>query len=125
MAKINSDEGFTLVELMISVGIVGILAGIAYPSYQKQVQTSRRADAQVALMDFANTLERRYTETNTYVPDEPDQDKHIGHYTLRVTTTTSSYTLEAIPDDSSDSCGTLRLDNLGQKTSDTSQAGCW
>lgn len=59
-------KGFTLVELMVVVAIIGILAGIAYPSYQDSVTKSRRVDAQGVLMGFANAMERHFTENNTY-----------------------------------------------------------
>ena len=55
-----------MIELMIAVAIVGILAAIAVPSYQDSMRKSRRADAKAALMSFANGMERRFTETNTY-----------------------------------------------------------
>lgn len=60
-------KGFTLVELMVVVAIIGILAGIAYPSYQDSVTKSRRVDAQGVLMGFANAMERYFTENNTYL----------------------------------------------------------
>ncbi len=59
-------SGFTLIELMISVAIVGILAGIAIPSYQSHVLKSRRAVAKGDLLGLANALERHFTETNSY-----------------------------------------------------------
>ena len=59
-------RGFTLIELMIVVVIVGILAAIAYPSYQNQVKQTRRSDAQVALATIANQQERYFTECNYY-----------------------------------------------------------
>lgn len=61
-----TQQGFTLIELMIAVSIIGILAAIAYPSYQDSVRKSRRADAKGALLGFANAMERRFTETNSY-----------------------------------------------------------
>ena len=62
-----NTKGFTLIELMIAVAIVGILAGIAYPSYQDSVRKSRRADAKGALLGFANAMERYFTENNSYL----------------------------------------------------------
>ena len=58
--------GFTLIELMITVVIVAILAGIAYPSYRNHVTQARRADAQSAIMQTANRLEKFFTYCNTY-----------------------------------------------------------
>ena len=60
------QQGFTLIELMITVAIVGILASIAYPSYQDSVMKSRRADVKGVLLGLANAMERRFTETNSY-----------------------------------------------------------
>lgn len=69
----QTQQGFTLIELMITVAIVGILASIAIPGYQKSANKSRRADAKGALMSFANAMERHYTETNSYC-DAADKD---------------------------------------------------
>jgi len=58
--------GFTLVELMITVVIIGILAGLAYPGYQKYMTQTRRSDAKIALTQLANMQERFFTECNHY-----------------------------------------------------------
>jgi len=64
--RICTVSGFTLIEVMIVVAIVGILSAIAYPSYQDHVRSSRRADAQAALSELAQFMERRFTENNGY-----------------------------------------------------------
>ncbi len=61
-------RGFTLIELLIAVVIVGILSAIAYPAYQNSVTQSRRADAQGALTQLSNAMERVFTQNNTYMP---------------------------------------------------------
>jgi type IV pilus assembly protein PilE len=60
------QKGFTLIELMITLGIVAILAAIAYPAYNDYVIKSRRADAKRGLVTAAQFLERRYSTQNTY-----------------------------------------------------------
>jgi type IV pilus assembly protein PilE len=61
-------KGFTLIELMIVVAVIGILAAIAYPSYQNYVLRAHRADAQAEMMALAQAMERCYTLKNTYTP---------------------------------------------------------
>lgn len=68
MRKAN---GFTLIELMITLAVIAILAAIAYPSYQDSVRKSRRADAKSVLLNAAQWMERFYTEHNCYHRDTP------------------------------------------------------
>ena len=134
----QKQKAFTLIELMITVAIIGILAAIALPSYQDSVRKSRRADVKGVLLGLANAMERRFTETNSYLGAAvgPANTGTPSIYTIPAETTTyytvtisaanaSSYTLSAAPKgaQTSDTCGTLTLDNTGVKGPTT--AGCW
>jgi type IV pilus assembly protein PilE len=66
MKHINRSNGFTLMEIMIVVVILGILAGIAIPAYQTYVERSRRVDATTELMRIAAAQEKFYLQNNTY-----------------------------------------------------------
>lgn len=61
-----SSQGFTLIELMIVVGIVAIIAAVGVPAYTNQINKAYRADAQSALMQLASAMERFRTVNNTY-----------------------------------------------------------
>jgi len=121
------SHGFTLIELMVVVAIVAIIVAIALPSYSRQVEKTRRADAQSALLDAAQALERCFTRNNAYnapacsVPTtSPD-----GFYTITLTATPSTFNLTATAT-GSDACSPFTLDHLGVRNSGGSEADrCW
>ena len=65
-SRAQSQQGFTLVELLIAMVIAAILAAIAIPSYSSYIQKSRRTDAKSALLNLASLEERYFSTTNTY-----------------------------------------------------------
>ncbi|HEY5602334.1 MAG TPA: type IV pilin protein [Gammaproteobacteria bacterium] len=120
------NKGFTLIELVIALTVLGILAAIGYPSYQNQVAKSRRGDAQAALMGFANAMERYYTQNNTYAgaavggggvfPAEAPVDGSNKYYDLSIpTATVSAYTLRAVPKNGQAGDGRLEIDSDGTR----------
>jgi type IV pilus assembly protein PilE len=129
----RQQKGFTLIEIMIAVAIVGILAAIAYPSYRDQVRKSTRTEAKVALQQAAVTLEKCYTRTMTYVGCPAPQAASVGgHYTVAVSNiTATTYTVTATPagrqtEDSE--CGSFTLNDAGVKgiaSGTGTVARCW
>lgn len=134
MKKIRSSSAFTLMELMITLLIIGILAAIAYPSYQNNLLEARRADGKTALLNLAALMEHYYTENNSYVGATPtgvggSNTSTDGHYALSISNlTATSFTLSATPVATSPQaqdtlCGTLTLTNLNVKG--PNPATCW
>lgn len=129
-------RGFTLIELLIACVILGILTAIALPSYQNQVQKSRRSDAKSALVGAAGQMERYFTERGTYATATlgsggvyPATTQN-GYYALSLANLTgSSYTLRATPSGAhvGDPCGTMTYTDQGVKgvTGTLSVGQCW
>jgi len=120
-------KGFTLVEMMIVVAIIGILAAIGIPQYQQYVMKGNRAAAQSFMMDVASRQEQYLLDARAYAPDlgtlglgtlPSDVAKH---YTMSMnvpggTPPTFTVTATPIPTKPQASDGILTLNDVGAKT---------
>tara|TARA_R110001583_G_scaffold26571_7_gene95846 strand:+ start:15666 stop:16076 length:411 start_codon:yes stop_codon:yes gene_type:complete len=135
-------KGFTLIELLIAIAIVGIIAAIAFPSYQESIKKTRRSDALASLTRNAMLQERFYTNNNSYtnvIANLGGSTSDEGYYTISVSTsacTSSCFSLSATPvaggaQASDEDCWTITLIHTGQKSSTkkdgtTNSSGtCW
>ncbi len=124
--------GFTLVELMVCLTLIGVLLGVALPTYREQIQRVRRVDAQKSLVELAQFLERFYTSRGTYVGatlpfDQSPRDAGRAYYRLGFASgpDASGYVLQAEPLGAmtEDACGVLTLASSGLHGAATER--CW
>ena len=128
--------GFTLMELVIAMTIIGIIAAIGIPSYQSFIRESRRADAIAALLDMQLRQENWRANNNTYTNvgtniGQPTAGTAFTYYTFSIpVATATAYTIQAVAKstgkqntdkDKGASCATLSINQSGTK----SPAACW
>jgi type IV pilus assembly protein PilE len=132
-------KGFTLIELMVVILIVGILSGIAYPSYLDYIQKSRRAEAQSTLIDLASRQEMYYLDHHEYATNlSSDLGMSAnplitvnGYYSIQTSSATPTIgfvlTATAIAQQSDDSdCATLSINESQKKTAtNANSTNCW
>jgi type IV pilus assembly protein PilE len=136
------QAGFTLVELMITVAIVGILAAVAYPSYAEYVRRTARADAQSDMAENVQFLERVYTSNNRYdrtmnggawvtlpVTQSPRSGTAKYNFAIVFGAGGTTYTLTALPQGSQalDKCAAMSVNQAGVQAPLVGTDGrpCW
>jgi type IV pilus assembly protein PilE len=133
----NRCKGFTLVEMLIVVAIVGILAAVAYPSYSARVLSSRRSDAFAALAQGQGIMERCYSQNFVYNPATAcavGASSPQSYYTIAVSNlTATTYTITATPTGAQTgdtTCASISVDQAGSRKASNSSGTdtsttCW
>ncbi len=146
----KNQMGFTLLEVVITAAIVGILAAFAYPIYTDFIYSGRRTDAKSVLVQNAQLLERQYTLFNRYdqnaagdtiteppITQSPNDETENVVYNISFvpdSLTQTAFILRAVPTNfasqDQDRCGTLTLTSTGVKDIVDAEDGvtaaqCW
>ena len=140
---LDTSHGFTLIELMVAIAIVGILAAVAIPGYQSYVMRTHRGHAEACLTEQAQFMERVYTINLRYdqnagvataLPATQCRTDLAARYTLsfpNAQPTQRGYVVQAVPQGTQASgdtaCGTLTITQAGVKgiSGTSTVAACW
>lgn len=149
--NVSRQGGFSLVEIMVALAIVGILASVVYPAYANYIVRSRRIEGQLALLDALQRQERYYSAHNTYIAfsaDAIDPDASRFKWWSGAVAGGSAYELSGAACPGSDisecvevkavpgtarvdarfvdaDCGTLGADSIGRRSASGAAPRCW
>ena len=123
IAPSASQQGITLIEIMIVVAIIGVLAAIAYPSYQQYILKSKRTDMMSEMQNIATQIQTNKLAQGSYGNDlitglggnYPDQGTTLYQVTFTPNPLTSNWSIIATPEGQMATDGTLSLDFQGTK----------
>ena len=139
----RQQRGFNLMELMVSVTIIGIIVAVALPSYNSHMINTRRTASTACMVEMAQFMERVYTTSMDYssdaagnatvLPNSSCRNDLTPFYTLTLEVTAQTYTLTASPIGpqlKDTDCAVLTLDQTGARTAAGSAAVdkiryCW
>lgn len=135
---VRASRGFTLIEIMIVVVLIGILASIALTSYQSNARKTRRYAAQSCLMEQAQYMERYYTSANNpmsytgaVLPSATCRTNLASYYTFSLTSASQAFRVQATATGAQTGdtdCRTLALNQAALQSSSSATAsttGCW
>lgn len=95
----NVQKGFTLLELMIAVAILGILTLITYPSYKTYIRRVRLSEVRTTLLHNAQTMERYYRQNGTFKTYDKNKLKQNEYFKITLSKVNPDhFTLQAAPD---------------------------
>ena len=136
------SKGFTLIELVVAILIVGILAAVAVSSYQDYILRAQRADAKSVLYEVAGWMERNYTAAGAYnvtpagvaigagsspITQSPRTGTARYNVSFAAAPTATAFVVQAVPVTADPECGTLTLNQQGTQTESGTGtvADCW
>jgi type IV pilus assembly protein PilE len=133
--KRHQQAGFTLIELIVALAIIGILTAIALPSYRDYIARGKRAEAKAVLLEGAQFMERQYSAQSYYSEGSfparlkvapPGASSNIN-YNVSVVASSGSFTLTAAPVATDPKCGNLTLGHTGTRGASGTlpAAQCW